>query len=104
PLPRDTRAILRRKTLLGEAYIELTPGNRQVGAPMIAEGGQIPDAHVGSTVEIDEVLKALNPPSRRNLQRWLAGWSDAVDRRAQNISDITGMFPRSSTTLAACSA
>jgi ABC-type transporter Mla subunit MlaD len=27
PLPKDSRAILRQKTLLGETYIELTPGN-----------------------------------------------------------------------------
>src|SRR4029079_10414243 len=28
PLPSDTRAILRQKTLLGETYVELSPGNR----------------------------------------------------------------------------
>src|SRR5215208_1318014 len=27
PLPRDTRAILRQKTLLGETFVELSPGN-----------------------------------------------------------------------------
>ena len=29
PLPESTRAILRTKTLLGETYIELTPGSRE---------------------------------------------------------------------------
>src|ERR671939_1711486 len=28
PLPSDARAILRQKTLLGETYVELTPGTR----------------------------------------------------------------------------
>ena len=28
PIPKDTRAILRTKTLLAETYVELTPGNR----------------------------------------------------------------------------
>src|SRR3712207_4498547 len=27
PIPRDTRAILRQKSLLGETYVELTPGD-----------------------------------------------------------------------------
>ena len=27
PIPQDSRAILRQKTLLGETYIELTPGS-----------------------------------------------------------------------------
>src|SRR3954462_8908062 len=28
PLPADTRSILRQKTLMGETYVELTPGSR----------------------------------------------------------------------------
>src|SRR6476469_9378597 len=28
PIPSDTKAILRQKTLLGETYVELTPGDR----------------------------------------------------------------------------
>src|SRR6476660_7859851 len=28
PLPSDARAILRQKTLLGETYVELTPGHK----------------------------------------------------------------------------
>ena len=31
PIPKDTRAILRQKTLLGETYLELTPGNSRRG-------------------------------------------------------------------------
>src|SRR3954453_8096251 len=36
PLPRDVKAVLRQKTLLGETYVELTPGTRN-GAK-IADG------------------------------------------------------------------
>ncbi len=31
PIPKDTRAILRQKTLLGETYVELSPGTRGGG-------------------------------------------------------------------------
>src|SRR4051812_16585621 len=31
PIPRNTRAILRQKTLLGETYVELTPGDPKSG-------------------------------------------------------------------------
>ncbi len=31
PVPKDTKAILRQKTLLGETYVELTPGRAQLG-------------------------------------------------------------------------
>ena len=40
PLPRDTRAILRQKTLLGETYVELTPGTEASGD--LADGGFLP--------------------------------------------------------------
>ena len=33
PLSSDARAILRQKTLLGETYIELTPGTVEAGPP-----------------------------------------------------------------------
>ena len=32
PIPSDTRATLRQKTLLGETYVELTPGSQRGGA------------------------------------------------------------------------
>ena len=41
PLPSDARAILRQKTLLGETYVELTPGNKD--APPVPEGGALAD-------------------------------------------------------------
>src|SRR5947209_8601336 len=36
PIPTDTRAILRQKTLLGEAYVELSTGNG--AGPKFADG------------------------------------------------------------------
>src|SRR3954462_7892457 len=44
PLPESTRAILRTKTLLGETYIELTPGSND--GPELADGGVVPEANV----------------------------------------------------------
>ena len=37
PIPQDTRAILRTKTLLAETYVELTPGDRD--GPKLEDGG-----------------------------------------------------------------
>src|ERR1051325_881829 len=31
PVPKNTRAVLRQKTLLGETYVELTPGDKSSG-------------------------------------------------------------------------
>src|SRR5436309_4621028 len=40
PIPTDTKAILRQKTLLGETYVELTPGNRR--GPKLRDGATLP--------------------------------------------------------------
>src|SRR5688500_949947 len=41
PIPEDTRAILRQKTLLGETYVELTPGSEN--ADDLGDGGRLAD-------------------------------------------------------------
>src|SRR6266516_4863030 len=49
PIPSDARAILRQKTLLGETYVELTPGSSS--APKVKEGGTLKAANVSPAVE-----------------------------------------------------
>jgi virulence factor Mce-like protein len=89
PLARDTQAILRQKTLLGETYVELTPGNpRRAGT--IPEGGALPAGQVSDTVELDEIFRAFDQDTRKAFQTWMAEQSNALDGRAQDISDILG--------------
>src|SRR4051794_12960467 len=63
PLPKDSKAILRQKTLLGETYVELTPGDKSAGT--IPEDGALPAAQVSQTVELDEIFRAFDAPTRR---------------------------------------
>src|SRR3954466_4178191 len=67
PLRADTRAILRQKSLLGETYVELTPGSSKKTIP---EGGRLPDGQVKPTVELDEIFQALDPKTRAAFRRW----------------------------------
>src|SRR5689334_5151284 len=62
PLPSDAQAILRQKTLLGETYVELTPGHRS--ARPIPENGVLPASQVSDTVELDEILRSFDPKTR----------------------------------------
>ncbi|MDX6650660.1 MAG: phospholipid/cholesterol/gamma-HCH transport system substrate-binding protein [Solirubrobacteraceae bacterium] len=88
PIPRDSRAILRLKTLLGETYVELTPGSP--GAPGLPEDGELPRGNVAPTVELDEVLRTFDPSTRRALQGWVQSWARAVEGRHQDVSDALG--------------
>ncbi len=56
-LHEDARAIVRAKSLLGEKYLQLEPGDRE--APVLEDGAQI--VNVDVPFEIDEVLNALEP-------------------------------------------
>ena len=47
PIPADTRAIVRLKTLLGEAYVELSTGTHS--GPQLPDGGTIARSQVEST-------------------------------------------------------
>ena len=88
PLPADTRAILRQKTLLGETYIEITPGTP--GGATIPEGGRLKPGAVGTSVELDEIFRALDARTRKDLSSWLQRQSQAVEGRGRDISDALG--------------
>ncbi len=88
PLPQDTRATLRQKTLLGETYVELTPGSEASGD--LPDGGLLPATQVRPTVELDEILRALDEPTRRDLQRFLKGTARAFAGRGEDVSAALG--------------
>lgn len=88
PLPSDTRAILRLKTLLGETYVELTPGTR--GAPKLKENARLPDSRVQSTTELDEVLRAFDPKTRTELRNWVTNWAATIRGRGSDFNAALG--------------
>jgi phospholipid/cholesterol/gamma-HCH transport system substrate-binding protein len=91
PIPRDSRAILRQKTLLGETYVELAPGDRARG--LLPESATLPNRQVVSTTELDEVTRAFDPRTRRDLQRLLGALADGLEARGQDINDALGNLP-----------
>jgi ABC-type transporter Mla subunit MlaD len=88
PLSTDTRAVLRAKTLLGEAYIELSPG--QQGGPKLAENATLPVAQVTPTVKLDEILRTFDEPTRAAFQVWVQNAAVAVDGRGEDLGNAFG--------------
>ncbi|MBV9212690.1 MAG: MCE family protein [Actinobacteria bacterium] len=91
PIPRDTRAILRLKTLLGETYVELTPGDPRSGS--LPDGGRIPNTQIASTTELDEVTRALDTRTRQDLQHFVHGLSVGLAGRGQDLNYALGNLP-----------
>src|SRR3954451_16298665 len=91
PIPSDTRAILRQKTLLGETYVELSPGTAR--APKLKEGARLANSRVQGTVEFDEILNLFDAPTRRAFRVWQQQSGAAVDGRSQDLNDALGELP-----------
>ena len=70
PIPADSRAILRQKTLLGETYVELTPGNEH-DATSSPRAARWRPRRCRPTVELDEIFRPFNDETRQDFQVWM---------------------------------
>ena len=90
PLPKDTHAILRQKTLLGETYVELSPGTRSTG--FVKDGGTLPAGQVADTVELDEILRTFDPQTRNRFSTWFDQAGIAAEGNAENLNDALALL------------
>jgi len=84
PLPRGTRAILRTKTLLGETYVELTPGNRN--GPTLHDGDSLARANVAESVQLDEIFRTFDKRTRAAFQEWMQEGATAIAGQGRSLS------------------
>ena len=88
PIRRDTRAMLRQKSLLGDLRGD-HPGTP--GSEALPDGGHLRDGQVEETTELDEVFGVFDEPTRRSFQEWLheAGIL-STGRYARDLNDSLG--------------
>ncbi|MCB0829644.1 MAG: MCE family protein, partial [Solirubrobacterales bacterium] len=97
PIPKDTRAILRAKSLLGEAYIELTPGDKRDG--MLEDGDQLPPAQVAKSVQLDEIFRTFDEKTRQAFMQGAIDNSVAISGRGAALNQTLGILPGTVTSL-----
>ena len=88
PLPSDARAILRQKTLLGETYVELTPGSAD--APKVPENGSLRESQVSETVQLDEIFRTFDADTRAAVQTWMQEQAKGIGGYGRDINDALG--------------
>lgn len=88
PVPADARAVLRQKTLLGEAYVELSAGTRTDRT--LRDGALLPRAQVAQTQQLDQVLGAFGQPTQQDLERFLSGSAVGLAGRVADLSNTIG--------------
>ena len=107
PISSDARAILRQKTLLGETYVELTPGTQtdpegtaeltevsglsgDDAVEPLPEGGHLADTQVAEQVQIDEIFNALDEETRSAFQAWMKNSGIAIEGRGLDLNNSFG--------------
>jgi phospholipid/cholesterol/gamma-HCH transport system substrate-binding protein len=91
PLPLNTRATLRIKTLLGETYVSLSPGSPAAGH--LGDGARIPDGQVETNVDLDQILQTFDPKTRAAFQTWMQSQAGALAGRGGDLNETFGSLP-----------
>ncbi len=91
PIHRNATAILREKTILGETYVQLTPGTPN--SPPIPDGGLLARGQVQHAVQLSEIFDAFDPTTRHAFQVWQQQVAQAVRGNDQNLNDVLGNLP-----------
>lgn len=69
PLRSDARAMLRSKSIIGEAYVALSLGSAH--APPLPDGGSLALRNAVRTVEADEIFEGYDARTRQALREWM---------------------------------
>jgi virulence factor Mce-like protein len=92
PLRKDAKAILRTKTIIGETYVEITPGSSH--APPIPDGGLLSRTQVANAVQLSDIYDAFDEPTRKAFQQWQQQFAVAIKGNDQNLNDTLGNLPQ----------
>lgn len=84
PLHTADRVQLRQKTLLGETYLEITPGSNQ--APVLGNEARLASANVEPIVTFDDILNTFNPKVRQAFQVWMQSQAEAFNGQGEAIN------------------
>lgn len=92
PVGRGVRATARAADLLGEKFVDLEPGNRSDAAP---SGTVVPASRTGLAVELDDVINAVDLPTRQALKVFINEQGSAYVGRGQDLAALLAALPPS---------
>ncbi|HEV7977926.1 MlaD family protein [Amycolatopsis sp.] len=81
PLHTGTKPVITYRALVGESYLQLAPGPKT--NPALPSGSVV--ATDWSQVQVEDVLEALDPPTRDRLKSLLAQTSSTLSGREQDL-------------------
>ena len=91
PLRRGTRATIRPKGLLGNPFIEISPGPPSGQA--IPSGGTLPLQDTASPVDLDQVMDLFDPQTRARIQTLTRQGGAALAGRGSDLNVFLAALP-----------
>jgi phospholipid/cholesterol/gamma-HCH transport system substrate-binding protein len=91
PVGKDAVARIRSVSVLGEKYVDLTPGN---AADPAASGSWVTPSKNVTPVELDDVLDTLDAGTRSRLKLILAEGGVALTGRADEVRSFLELLPQ----------
>lgn len=85
PVHEDARLTIRPVSLLGERFLDLDSGSES--APLMEDGGRVPESRTGSSVGLDQVLDTLDAPTSASLGLLVQALGVGMDKNGQNVQD-----------------
>jgi len=86
PLHEGAQVKIRQKTLVNETFVEVVDGQ---GQPL-PDGSTLPTGSGHTSVEVDDVLRSLDPNTRNALATSIRSLGSATDGTAISVSDALG--------------
>jgi phospholipid/cholesterol/gamma-HCH transport system substrate-binding protein len=87
PVSRDTRFAVRLRTLIGETYIELYPGQ----GPALADGAVLPmSSQAEEYVDVEQILEVLKGHTRESARDLFRGLGKGLDGRGPELNRFIG--------------
>jgi virulence factor Mce-like protein len=91
-LPVDSTITIRPKSALGLKFLQITPGDSSKG---FKAGERIPvSASTPEPVDIDQFFDMFDEPTRKAIQKNLAGFGNALAGRGPQINEALGAIRR----------
>jgi ABC-type transporter Mla subunit MlaD len=88
PIPNDSTILVRPKSPLGLKYLQITPGSSTTG---YKAGETIPVRYAKPEPgDIDKFFDMFNTPTRKAIQRNLAGFGNALAGRGPQLNEALG--------------
>jgi phospholipid/cholesterol/gamma-HCH transport system substrate-binding protein len=92
PVGRDVRATARAADLLGEKFVDLQPGDTKNPAP---SGMVIPPSRTALAIELDDVINAVDLPTREALRVFITEQGTSYVGRGRDIGATLAALPSS---------